>query len=97
MFFRGSRYADVSEHQITDSRGKIIRYKKIRIIPKTEARMAHLVRQEDRLDLIAFRYFKNPERFWRICDANLAMWPEDLVEEAGKRIKIPPSEGGGID
>ncbi len=93
MFFRGSRYANVGEGQITDGRGREIRYKKVRFIPETRAQMAHVVNQGQRPDHIAHRYLRDPERFWRICDANLTMWPDDLVAEAGRTILIPPSEG----
>jgi hypothetical protein len=84
LFFKGSRYEKVESHQITDDSG--------RFIPETRARLGHLVIQGDRLDNVAHRYYRDPERFWRICDANLAMWPDDLVAEAGKVILIPPSE-----
>jgi hypothetical protein len=93
MFFKGNRYANVGQHEITDSRGRVIRYKKIRFIPETRAQMAHVVSQGERLDHIAHHYFRDPERFWRICDANRAMWPDDMVAEAGRTILIPPSEG----
>ena len=93
MFCKGSRYTDVGENEITDSKGRIIRYKKIRFIPETGARMGHTVNQGERLDHIAYRYYRNPERFWRICDANRAMWPDDLIAEAGETILIPPSKG----
>lgn len=93
MFFRGSRYANVGEHQITDGKGRVIRYKKTRFIPATQAQMGHMVSQGERLDHIAFRYYRDPERFWRICDANRAMWPPELVAEAGRTILIPPLEG----
>lgn len=89
MFFKGSRYANVEEHEITDRRGQVIRYKKIRFIPVTDARRGHVVSQGERLDHIAQRFFQDPERFWRIGDANLAMWPNDLVAEAGRTILIP--------
>ena len=93
MFFRGSRYANVGEHQITDGKGRVIRYKKTRFIPATQAQMGHMVGLGERLDHIAFRYYRDPERFWRICDANRAMWPPELVAEAGRTILIPPLEG----
>jgi len=93
MFFQGSRYANVEEHEITDRRGQVIRYKKIRFIPVTDAQMGHVVSQGERLDHIAQRFFQDPERFWRICDANRAMWPNDLVAEAGRTILIPLPEG----
>jgi hypothetical protein len=93
MFFKGSRYADVGEHQVVDGKGREIRYKKVRFIPETRAQMGHSVNQGERLDHIAHRYFRDPERFWRICDGNRAMWPDDLVAEAGRTILVPPSEG----
>ncbi len=93
MFFKGSRYADVGEDQITDSQGREIRYKTIRFIPETRAQMGHSVSQGERLDHIAHRYYRDPDRFWRICDANRALWPDDLIAEAGRTILIPPSEG----
>ena len=27
----------------------------------------------DRLDLISYRFYRDPEQFWRICDANRAL------------------------
>lgn len=93
MFFKGSRYATVAEHEITDRNGRTIRYKGIRFIPETKARAVHTVSQGERLDHIAHRYYKDPERFWRICDANDVMNPDDLVEEPGKKIVIPPVSG----
>ena len=93
MFFKGSRYANVAGDQITDGTGRVIPYKKLRFIPETQARLGHLVTQGERLDHIAHRYYRDPERFWRICDANRATWPDDLVAEAGRTILIPRSEG----
>jgi hypothetical protein len=92
MFFKGSRYEDVDGHEIQDGQGRAIRYKKIRFISETEARMGHILGQGERLDHIAYNYYQDPERFWRICDANRAMWPDELVAEAGEAVLIPPSE-----
>lgn len=89
MFFKGSRYTTVDEHEITDNRGRPIRYKKVRFIPETQARLAHVVSQGERLDHIAHRYYRDPKRFWTICDTNRTMWPDDLVAEVNRRILIP--------
>lgn len=93
MFFKGTRYATVGEHEITDSKGQIRRYKKIRFIPETRPQRGHAVQDGERLDHIAYRYYRDAERFWRICDANRAMWPDALVAEVGRTILIPASEG----
>ncbi len=92
MFFKGSRYADVAEHQITGPRGRVVRYKKIRLIPDTPAETVHEVQEGERLDLIAYQHEHEPDGFWRICDANRAMWPDELVAEPGRRILIPTPE-----
>jgi hypothetical protein len=92
MFSKESRYAAVDEHQINDSEGREIRYKKIRFIPETSPRWGHVVSQGERLDHIAYRYYRDAERFWRICDANAALWPDDLVADPGRKILVPPAE-----
>jgi hypothetical protein len=93
MFFKGSRYEHVSEYEIKDNKGRMIRYKGVRPIPTTKTQHIHQVRQGESLGLIAHAYFRDPERFWRICDANREMWPDDLVVQTGRRIRIPPPEG----
>ena len=48
----------------------------------------HTVVQGDRLDNIAAQYLGDPEKFWLICDANVAMRPEELTDTIGRRIRI---------
>jgi hypothetical protein len=92
MFFKGSRYGNVETLTYKDDQGRTLLYKSIRFIPAASAFRMHEVRQGERLDLIADEHYRDPERFWRICDANLAAWPPDLVAEHGRYIVIPPSE-----
>lgn len=92
MFFKGSRYATVGEATLVNEAGREIRYKTTRFVPETRALLGHRVVAGERLDLIAHRHYRDPERFWRICDANRAMWPDDLLE-VGRVIRVPPSEG----
>lgn len=91
MFSKGSRYEKVDETTITDDHGRVIRYKKTRFIAQTQAQTTHVVGQGERLDHLAHRAYRDPERFWRICDANCALWPDDLVAEPGRTIRIPSS------
>lgn len=91
MLFKGSRYAKVPILELTDAEGRPIRYLGTRFIPATEATAGHRVNAGERLDHVAFRHFNDPERFWRICDANGAMRPEDLLVP-GRVLGIPPSE-----
>ena len=89
MFFRGSRYEAVPTTELTTTDDRVIRYKRIRLILEARGTLSHEVSQEDRLDLIAYKFYNNPELFWRIADANLALRPEELVTQPGRRLMIP--------
>jgi nucleoid-associated protein YgaU len=93
MFFKGSRYEKVATDRITNDQGQVVLFKKVRFIPATPASAALVVGQGELLDQIAHRVYQDPELFWLICDANRALWPDDLVAEPGRAILIPPSEG----
>jgi len=92
MFFKGSRYEKVPTLTYTDRSGRVIAYKATRFIPPTEPLVGHEVTSDERLDHIAWRHYRDPLRFWRICDANRALWPDDLLDP-GAVIRIPPAEG----
>jgi hypothetical protein len=93
MFFRGSRYQDVPTLDYQDRDGRIIRHQAIRFIPDTPRLVDHVTDEGQRLDHIAFDHYRDPERFWRICDANLAVHPEELTAEPRRVLHVPPSEG----
>ena len=48
----------------------------------------HMVTRGDRLDLITARYIGDPTQFWRVCDANDVLRPDELTQEVGFRIRI---------
>jgi hypothetical protein len=97
MFFRGSRYENISETSLTGKDGRTIRYKRMRFIPKavTPPRLFAKAELGDRPDLVSFRALGDPEQFWRLCDLNLIQRPVDLTAVPGSRIAIPAPEGGG--
>jgi hypothetical protein len=92
MFVRGSRYESVTEAIYVAPDGREIRYKRLRFIPDARALQTYRVAQQDRLDLIAFRFYQDPEQFWRITDSNGAFVPDDLTRETGRRLIIPLAE-----
>ncbi len=92
MFLKGSRYERIPDAILVDPTGRQIRYKTTQFIGDTTIVGGHLVIEGERLDHIADTYYHDPERFWRICDANRAGWPPDLLE-VGAIILIPTSEG----
>jgi hypothetical protein len=96
LFTITSRYYTVETTQLTRADGKTIVYLKRRRMPQPEEFVTlqeHRVVEGDRLDNIAAKYLGDPEQFWRICDANNAMEPDELTEEAGSLIRITLPEG----
>jgi len=93
MFFEGSRYENGGTDTLTTADGRVVRVKRVRFIADRPAQGALVVGQGDRLDRIAFRIYQDAELFWLICDANRALWPDDLVAEPGRVLRIPPSDG----
>jgi hypothetical protein len=92
MFEPTSRYHGIETVKMTVGEGaRVISYKRRRIIPSgatVTILVEHIVTQGDRLDNLAARYVGDPEQFWRICDANDVLRPEELTEEVGWTIKI---------
>jgi hypothetical protein len=93
MFTPRSRYASVADATYQSSDGRAVKYKVLRITPQTTSTQSHTVAQGDRLDLIAFQQYGDAEQFWRICDGNDALRPDDLTLQAGARIRLPNVEG----
>lgn len=91
-----SRYCGVETTTLETTDGKTIAYLLRRFVPQPE-RFAllqeHTVTQGDRLDNLAAHYLGDPELFWRLCDANAAMRPEELIETVGRRLRITLPEG----
>lgn len=95
MFQPTSRYHDIETVKMTvrDSRGepRIVSYKRRRFVPSgatIKTLVEHTVAQGDRLDNLAARYVGDPEQFWRICDDNNVVRPEEITEEIGRTIRI---------
>jgi hypothetical protein len=89
MFTPNSRYAKVPEAIYVDRLGRSYPYKLLRPFPpEAPTRQWHELADGERLDLVAFRFYGDPEQFWRICDGNRALRPEDL-EVVARRLRIP--------
>jgi hypothetical protein len=89
MFTTRSRYASVADTTYHAPDGRAVKYKTLRVTPGTKSIQNHTVAQGDRLDLVAFQHYGDAEQFWRICDGNDALRPDDLTQQNGARIRIP--------
>jgi hypothetical protein len=96
MYFQpNSRYFSTETASYETADGKVICYLRHRFLPppsRFTLLQEHRVTEGERLDVITARYLGDPEQFWRICDANPIMRPEEL-ETIGRRIRITLPEG----
>lgn len=95
LFPPTSRYYGIDTTTLETAEGKKIIYLKRRFVPlpeRFELLQEHVVTQGERLDNITAKYLNDPEQFWRLCDANRALRPEEL-EELGRRLRITLPQG----
>lgn len=91
-----SRYNGVGTATLTTADGRMIVFLERRFVPPPEnfqLLQEYTVVEGDRLDSIATKYLGDPEQFWRICDANGAMRPDELTEQPGRQLRITLPDG----
>ena len=96
LFTITSRYYSVPTTQLTTADGRRIVYLRRRRMPQPEeftTLQEHRVIEGERLDNITAQYLGDPEQFWRLCDSNNAMEPEELTEDPGSVILISLPQG----
>jgi len=95
-FIFTSRYYTTKTAEIKTSNGNKVVYLRRRFLPQPDQFVPiqeHSVSEGERLDNITYQYLGDPEQFWRICDPNNAMRPEELTETVGRRLLITLPEG----
>jgi len=96
LFGPTSRYYGLDTATLNVPGGNTITYVERRFVPSPEnfqLLQVHAVVQGDRLDNLANQYLGDPTLFWRLCDANRAMRPEELTETVGRQLSITLPEG----
>jgi hypothetical protein len=92
----GSRYHGLAVGQWIRPDGQPTAFVRRRTVPPTErffTLQLHTVADADRLDNLAATYLGDPQQYWRLCDANAAMRPEELLEMVGRALRITLPEG----
>ena len=94
-FSPNSRYYSIETATLESSRKDPVIYLRRRFVPPADRfslLQEHTITEGERLDNLSFQYLGDPEQFWRLCDANNTMNPEDL-EGPGVKIRITLPEG----
>ncbi len=96
LFPANSRYQNVDTTKLVLPDGSEIVYLQRRFLRSQDSlsvMQQYSVTEGDRLDNIAAKFISDPEQFWRICDANSGMRPEELTEVVGRRLNIAYPSG----
>jgi len=96
MFDHTSRYYSVETATLELPDGRVLSYVRRRFLPpgREMPLLAEVgVAPGERIDLVSNRTLGDPLAFWRICDANDAMDPQEMLSEVGsdpnRRLRIP--------
>jgi nucleoid-associated protein YgaU len=102
LFAANSRYQATPTATYAAAGGQPIAYLTRRFAPQPAQLVQvgrYVVKTNDRLDIVAARYLGDPTLFWRICDANGVLRPDDATAPATVgatlRICLPQGAGGG--
>jgi hypothetical protein len=91
-----SRYYGVELATLTLADGEQRVYLRRRFLPPS-SRFAllreHVVGEGERVDRLTAQELGDPQAFWRVCDANDVMRPEELTEVVGRVLRITLPEG----
>lgn len=91
MIDKSSRYARTRTYAADDASGERVEVLELRAIPRTGGVFYHVPREGERLDHVARRYYRDPRRFWKICDASDVLDPFDVLVP-GRPVLIPPNK-----
>lgn len=96
MFSKISRYRKLPDVVTTDEKGRTLESKSLRLLPGVSGTFLHTIEEVDRLDHLAYKYYKQPRKWWRICDANPEyMSPQSLLGKDSIKTTLFPVEWEG--
>lgn len=87
MFSPNSRYAALTPYTVRDRRDRLVSVVPVPPAPPEQLLGYHVLRQGQRLDHLAYKYLNDATTYWRVCELNDVMYPEQLTETS--EIAIP--------
>ena len=93
MFEPGSRYQGLPTDQVTLPDGRVVTVVRRRVLPRGAA-MEEIARvvvdqaEVGRPDLLTTRVLGDPEQYWRLCDANDVVHPDELTAAVGEEVRV---------
>jgi hypothetical protein len=88
IYERNSRYAKFAKiEETTDAEGRKVLTMGVARVPAQKELGEHIRRDGQRLDHLASYYLKDASAYWRICEMNDVLLPDQLAEV--ELIRIP--------
>jgi hypothetical protein len=91
MVGSGSRFAKVPVYKVKRADGVLITVfeRRMPLQPTKTTNIAVL--NTDRIDILAYDLYKDPSKYWAICDCNVEKSPFDLLTVRSNTIIAPSS------
>jgi len=89
MFLKNSRYYGLPTVAAKDRNGRDVTAVKLRRLPATPGD-DYAVTSSDRVDIIADARYSDATRYWHVADANSELEAEELTQQVGRVIEVPP-------
>jgi hypothetical protein len=96
LFDATSRYYGIDPATLDLAGADPVIYLRRRLVPapqRFQLLQEHTVTQGERLDHLAAQYLGDPRLFWRLCDANNAMLPDELTATVGRKLRVTLPDG----
>jgi len=95
LFAANSRYQGAGTSTLTTAGGQTVVYVQRRFVPQASSfavLQQYTVQQGDRLDNMAAQLLGDPQLYWRLCDANGALRPQE-IEVQGLVLNVTLPQG----
>jgi nucleoid-associated protein YgaU len=89
MFFDGSRYVRVPDATFVDDTGRSVTLKRTREPVPTDLALTYQVREGDRLDALAFKFYRDSRKWWLIAEGNPDVLTLEQLLVPGQLLRIP--------
>jgi hypothetical protein len=90
-FAPDSRYHGLDTAQWTRADGEQVVYARRRFIPQPDqfaTQQEYRIQGGDRIDNLAAQFLGDAQQYWRLCDGNGTMRPDELTATVGRRLRI---------